>query len=320
MHAVGRHDCRPRSCQGTTLLEVLVVISIIGLLVSLTAPAILQARSSARRVTCLNNFRQVGVALGGFESTFGRYPNAFCGIVNFPQEKFTPWCISGFAQISSFLGTGPEAGAIHGAKTPTSWDASGLSLDSPPVLHCPEDGLATSRSLSYRLNRGLLPIWPGDPHGVFTSYVGRRAGDVIDGLSNTAFVSERVIGTSMRDDGSRDPIQIMTEDGVLLASECAATQASGSVGNAGIGEPWGTNWLTGDWGQVCYYHFFVPNFGGRDCRGNGSTGPHLPNARSYHLGGVHLLFGDARCEFVSENVDARIWRSWGSRDGWEVAP
>ena len=49
--------------KGFTLIELLVVITIIGILVSLTLPAIQSARASARKLTCLNNMRNVGLAV-----------------------------------------------------------------------------------------------------------------------------------------------------------------------------------------------------------------------------------------------------------------
>ena len=66
--------CRCGSREGFTLVELLVTISILGILVALLLPAVQQAREASRRVQCANHLRQIGIALSSYHATHRRFP------------------------------------------------------------------------------------------------------------------------------------------------------------------------------------------------------------------------------------------------------
>ncbi len=133
-----------KSRGGFTLVELLVVIAIIGILVGLLLPAVQMAREAARRMSCSNNMKNLGLAVFNYESQFKSFPpaaiwgNGQLGIRPEPAYHHT-WIV----MILPFI----EQDALYNSinKRAPIWDQM-LTATQPvvsqpiPVLRCPSDG------------------------------------------------------------------------------------------------------------------------------------------------------------------------------------
>ena len=82
---------RSKDSRGFTLVELLVVIAIIGVLVGLLLPAVQAAREAARRMSCSNNFKQIGLGIHNYHSAFKRIPAHGIGTVATPSHNRAWW-------------------------------------------------------------------------------------------------------------------------------------------------------------------------------------------------------------------------------------
>jgi len=196
-----RFRTRPLAANAFTLVELLVVLSIIGVLMSLLLAGVQASRESARRIKCANNLRNQILALQNFHSAFDHFP---AGQLLSGNTEYS-WCFHAL----SFL---EQASLKEGFDPKKSWnDARNLALaqTSLPIFRCPSARLKFDGKTDYG---GIIgSVLTNDlPPGVFEFSngvmleVGRvrpsaiRLAEVTDGASHTLLAAE----SSDRDKGA----------------------------------------------------------------------------------------------------------------------
>lgn len=303
---------------GFTLIEVLAVISMLGILIALTLVAVQQARESARKSACANNLRQLGIAVHSYIEANSRLPSGNSGMAYSPHAAILP-----------FLSQAPLYNAIN--------------FDFPAFAYLDQGlGGINGTVAKTRLSVFLCPSDRVPPYGGWTNYAGNLGtgaqrygyngsfvlppkrpltlGDFRDGVSNTALFSEWVRGSDKLSD--KDPqravLQVPTP---LIASaqlekfaqRCRSLDPMQSmVGSHDKGK----YWIHGDLGTTLYNH--VLGINEHSCYNGGFIQEGAVSAGSRHPGGAHVLYADGRVRYVKQGIALELWHGLGSRSGGEV--
>jgi prepilin-type N-terminal cleavage/methylation domain-containing protein/prepilin-type processing-associated H-X9-DG protein len=317
-----------RQCRGFTLIEVLVVIAIIGLLIALLLPAVQAAREAARRVQCANNLKQLGLALHNYHDGVGALP------FGEGPDGWNNW--SAHVMLLPYL----EQAALYNAINFAEWAAApGNTLNTTvqqvtlSVLVCPSDLdrlTAPSGHANYCTTAGTDHNFApkGTPSGLFAqvpySQGAIRFSDILDGLSETAAMSERVKGLANQSD-ALDPLtpssSLVELNGLQVATEAyyrACKQTAPGPGvplhlNRDIGGL-GAYWFYGGPTSTRYNHIMPPNTW--NCGSGQTDGAYTASSR--HPGVVHVLFADGSSRAIKETVAVQVWWALGTRAGGEV--
>ena len=188
--------------RGFTLIELLVVIAIIAVLIALLLPAVQAAREAARRVSCTNNLKQIGVALHNYLSATGVFPPGRFNSHIAGQGN----CWGAYSQLVPYLEQDAVFNSFNFSLAPDSTATSVANSTGfqtfLTTLICPSDSspelILVAGSLfathNYDLNVGSAypvlqnPIAPltGTPNGPFFENSRMTPASFTDGLSNTA--------------------------------------------------------------------------------------------------------------------------------------
>jgi prepilin-type N-terminal cleavage/methylation domain-containing protein/prepilin-type processing-associated H-X9-DG protein len=330
-----------------TLIELLVVIAIIAVLIALLLPAVQAAREAARRSQCVNNMKQIGLAMHNYHQGVGAFPMGNAIAYSDPGVQTTWGTFSSHAMMLPYLEQTPLYNSCNFAWT--VWYGMGAALNSTvwnakvAGFLCPSDGNAGKDHLnSYfgSFGTGTNP-WADNTNGAFaparTAY---SVADITDGTSNTISHTEALTGDNQRLNARwrrmasgvpggdvaanmlvRDARTIMPQV-IQYAQACMQTIATtpGASSNKGLA------WSTGSPGLTLTNIIFPPNsneYSFSSCRWDcsntcGTDFGHIHISSSNHSGGINVLFLDGSVRFIKSSINQNTWMSLGSRDGEEV--
>ena len=325
-----RCDLIQRTSRGFTLVELLTVIAIIGVLVGLLLPAVQTAREAARRSSCSNNLKQLGLGLLNHVDAKRVFPmgaqtwlDSAEPTVNGVRYGGRRW--SWFVYVLPYV----EEISLHDAQwahyASRSW-TSGLSYHGVPNktlavagFMCPsdptnpkvhsQDGPASANDQgfhgNYLLNAGSEAFGTtgaesAQRNGISFPLSAVAVKDVTDGMSKTVAASE---------------IMLIPEPtgGGLAAIDLRGRYHNNMHGGCSLSTLRPPNTTVSD--RLPYCSNALPL---APCvRGGGIN--HVISARSYHTGGVGAVMADGAVKFVSNDIAPQVWQAAGSRNGGEVS-
>jgi len=332
-----------RNRSAFTLIELLVVIAIIAILIALLVPAVQKVREAAARTQCINNLKNIGLAMHGYHDANKRLPpGAANDMPPFGTATGPQWGSSWMVYILPNI----EQGAIH-----SKWqffsqsgytnanNANLINNVTIPVYRCPSSPLPDFFTSGGVGVRKMITTYTGIQGSVISTAAGgiingtccNGAGNlastngilyggstvklttISDGTSNTLLVGEQ--SDHVRD-ANRNPV---------TAGYTAAAGFSGSLygWSMGASHPAGGNWGASSDGRsfnctAIRYEINKTGLTNSAASGtNNDVGANFPLS-STHTGGANMLFGDGTVRFLANATPLATLHALGTRSGGEA--
>ncbi len=291
---------------GFTLIELLVVIAILAVLMGLLLPAVQKVREAAARTQCVNNLKQIGLALQNYHDTARSFPPGYISSYDSAGNDTGPgWGWAAFLlpqmeqqnlynaiqftqNIEAPANSAPRVQPLKPYVCPSdsvspTWTATKYDLAGKPIASICEVAAA-----SYVGNFGVSE--PGvDGEGIFFRNSKVTIGEVTDGTSLTMLVGER---------------SFRWAEATWVGAVASASMVTSANSPAQPGE-----WVSS--GFVLGHTF-------EGAGGPGSPGTEGNGFSSQHSQGAHFVFVDGHVQFLRTAMDHQVYRALSTRAGGEV--